>query len=112
MTTKRNIYKDAEHPFAQFIRIVGKGKNGARSLSYDEAYQAFSMILKNEVLDELVAKFYKREFWDKMFGDSITDQQVAQLMFDTKVNQTGGFNFLMSNALNKSGKTKYFYYEI
>ena len=51
MTTKRNIYKDAEHPFAQFIRIIGKGKNGARSLSYEEAYQAFSMILKNEVLD-------------------------------------------------------------
>ena len=51
MNTKRNIYKDFEHPFAQFVRIVGKGKNGARSLTYDEAYQAFSMILKNEVLD-------------------------------------------------------------
>ena len=40
MNTKRNIYKDAEHPFAQYIRIVGKGKTGARSLTYDEAYQA------------------------------------------------------------------------
>ena len=26
MNTKRNIYKDFEHPFAQFIRIIGKGK--------------------------------------------------------------------------------------
>ena len=46
MPTKRNLYKDFEHPFAQYVRIVGKGKNGARSLSYDEAYQAFRMILK------------------------------------------------------------------
>ena len=44
MNTKRNIYKDVEHPFAQYIRIIGKGKNGARSLTYDEAYHAFSMI--------------------------------------------------------------------
>ncbi len=26
MNTKRNIYKDAEHPFAQYVRILGKGK--------------------------------------------------------------------------------------
>ena len=54
---KRNIYKDAEHPFAQFIRIIGKGKTGARSLNYDEAYQAFSMILRNEVLDVQLGAF-------------------------------------------------------
>lgn len=54
---KRNIYKDAEHPFAQFIRIIGKGKTGARSLTYDEAYQAFSMILRNDVLDVQLGAF-------------------------------------------------------
>ena len=54
---KRNIYKDAEHPFAQFIRIIGKGKTGARSLTYDEAYQAVSMILRNEVLDVQLGAF-------------------------------------------------------
>lgn len=57
MNTKRNLYKDFEHPFAQFVRIVGKGKNGARSLSYDEAYQAFSMILKDEVMDVQLGAF-------------------------------------------------------
>ncbi|AXQ21759.1 glycosyl transferase family protein [Acinetobacter wuhouensis] len=57
MNTKRNLYKDFEHPFAQFVRIVGKGKNGARSLTYDEAYQAFSMILKDEVLDVQLGAF-------------------------------------------------------
>ena len=56
-TQQRNLYKDFEHPFAQFVRIIGKGKNGARSLTYDEAYQAFSMILNNEVLDVQLGAF-------------------------------------------------------
>ncbi len=73
MNTKRNIYKDFEHPFAQYVRIVGKGKNGARSLCYDEAYQAFSMILKNEVLDVQLGAFLmllrvKEESVDELAG--------------------------------------------
>ena len=27
----------SEHPFAQYVRILGKGKTGSRSLSFDEA---------------------------------------------------------------------------
>lgn len=38
-----------EHPFAEFIRILGKGRNGSRGLTYDEAYQAMSMIMADEV---------------------------------------------------------------
>ncbi len=57
MNTKRNIYKDAEHPFAQYVRILGKGKTGSRSLSYEEAHQAFTMILKGEVLDVQLGAF-------------------------------------------------------
>ena len=73
MNTKRNIYKDVEHPFAQFVRIIGKGKNGARSLSFDEAYQAFSMILKDEVLDVQLGAFLmllrvKEESVDELAG--------------------------------------------
>jgi anthranilate phosphoribosyltransferase len=73
MNTKRNLYQDFEHPFAQFVRIVGKGKNGARSLSYDEAYQAFSMILKGEVLDVQLGAFLmllrvKEESVDELAG--------------------------------------------
>jgi len=37
-----------EHPFAQYVRILGKGKSGTRSLSLEEAREAFSMILNNE----------------------------------------------------------------
>ena len=73
MTTKRNLYKDFEHPFAQFVRIVGKGKNGARSLTYDEAYQAFKMILDDEVLDVQLGAFLmllrvKEESIDELAG--------------------------------------------
>lgn len=39
-----------EHPFAEYIRILGKGKKGSRDLTEDEAYTAMSKILRNEVL--------------------------------------------------------------
>ncbi|OTG66602.1 glycosyl transferase family protein [Acinetobacter silvestris] len=73
MDNKRNLYKDYEHPFAQYVRIVGKGKNGARSLTYNEAYQAFSMILKGEVLDVQLGAFLmllrvKEESVDELTG--------------------------------------------
>ena len=38
-----------EHPFASYIRILGKGKRGSRSLSEEEAEQAMGMILDGEV---------------------------------------------------------------
>ena len=73
MNTKRNIYKTEEHPFAQYVRILGKGKTGSRSLSYAEAYQAFSMILKGDVLDVQLGAFLmllrvKEESVDELAG--------------------------------------------
>lgn len=38
-----------EHPFAEFIKILGKGKKGSRDLTQDEAYRAMAMILANQV---------------------------------------------------------------
>ncbi|TCK18148.1 anthranilate phosphoribosyltransferase [Thiogranum longum] len=38
-----------EHPFAEYIRIIGKGKNGARPLTEEEAWKAMCMILRDEV---------------------------------------------------------------
>lgn len=38
-----------EHPFAEYIRILGKGKKGSRSLTMDEAYKAMSMVMRDEV---------------------------------------------------------------
>lgn len=73
MNTRKNLYKELEHPFAQYVRIIGKGKNGARSLTYEEAYQAFSMILKQEVLDVQLGAFLmllrvKEESVDELAG--------------------------------------------
>ncbi len=38
-----------EHTFAQYVRILGRGKKGSRSLTKDEAFEAMRMILNNEV---------------------------------------------------------------
>ena len=38
-----------EHPFAEYIRIIGKGKKGSRPLTQDEAYLSMKMIMANEV---------------------------------------------------------------
>lgn len=46
-----------EHPFAETIRILGKGKKGSRSLTQDEAYRAMKMILADEVLPEQLGAF-------------------------------------------------------
>ncbi|KAA8734748.1 glycosyl transferase family protein [Acinetobacter qingfengensis] len=72
-TTKRNFYALEEHPFAQYVRILGKGKTGSRSLTYDEAYQAFTMILKGDVLDVQIGAFLmllrvKEESVDELAG--------------------------------------------
>ena len=38
-----------EHPFAEFIKILGKGKRGSRPLTQDEAYRAMKMIMTDQV---------------------------------------------------------------
>ncbi|MBU0539278.1 MAG: glycosyl transferase family protein, partial [Gammaproteobacteria bacterium] len=46
-----------EHPFAQYVRILGKGKTGSRSLSEAEAHHAMGMILRGEVEDVQLGAF-------------------------------------------------------
>lgn len=53
----KNLYRDAEHPFAPYVRILGKGKTGSRSLSFAEARNAMGMILRKEVLDVQLGAF-------------------------------------------------------
>ncbi len=38
----------AEHPLAPYLRILGKGKTGTRSLEREEARRAFGMILRGD----------------------------------------------------------------
>jgi anthranilate phosphoribosyltransferase len=46
-----------EHSFAQYIRILGKGRHGARSLTRDEAYAAMDMICQYDVEPEQISAF-------------------------------------------------------
>lgn len=43
------MLNQAEHPFAEFIKILGKGKKGSRPLTQEEAYRAMTMILAKQV---------------------------------------------------------------
>lgn len=54
---KYSIHKDSEHPFALYVRILGKGKTGSRSLTQTEAYHAMQMILNGEVEDIQLGAF-------------------------------------------------------
>ncbi len=45
------------HPFSQFIQILGKGKNGTRPLSQEEAYKAMKMITCYDVEPEQLGAF-------------------------------------------------------
>lgn len=38
-----------EHPFAPYIRILGKGRKGSRGLTQEEAYDSMKMILRGDV---------------------------------------------------------------
>lgn len=46
-----------EHPFASFVRILGKGKSGTRSLTREEAADAMGMILDDKVRPEQLGAF-------------------------------------------------------
>jgi anthranilate phosphoribosyltransferase len=46
-----------EHPFAETVRILGKGKKGSRPLTQEEAYHAMKMILADEVLPVQLGAF-------------------------------------------------------
>ncbi len=51
------ISNNTEHPFAEFIRILGKGKKGSRPLTQNEAYLAMRMILADEIEDIQLGAF-------------------------------------------------------
>ncbi len=62
-----------EHPFAQYVRLLGKGKTGSRNLTRDEAKSAMTMILKSEVEPEQLGAFmmlmrYQEESGEELAG--------------------------------------------
>ncbi|EWC40106.1 glycosyl transferase family protein [Stutzerimonas stutzeri] len=68
-----NIETPAEHPFAVYVRILGKGKRGARDLTRDEAREAMGMLLDGKVEDAQLGAFlmllrHKEESAEELAG--------------------------------------------
>jgi anthranilate phosphoribosyltransferase len=62
-----------EHPFAEFVRILGKGKRGARPLTREEALRAMGMVLDGQVEDTQLGAFlmllrHKEESAEELAG--------------------------------------------
>lgn len=67
------IVTPAEHPFAVFVRILGKGKRGARDLTREEAREAMGMLLDGKVEDTQLGAFlmllrHKEESAEELAG--------------------------------------------
>lgn len=62
-----------EHPFAVFVRILGKGKRGARDLTRGEAREAMGMLLDGQAEDTQLGAFlmllrHKEESAEELAG--------------------------------------------
>lgn len=79
-----NLITPAEHPFAQYVRILGKGKRGARGLTREEAREAMTQLLAGKVEDTQLGAFlmllrHKEESAEELAGftDAIRQQLTA-----------------------------------
>jgi anthranilate phosphoribosyltransferase len=68
-----NLITPEEHPFAQFVRVLGKGKRGARGLTREEAREAMGMLLDGKVEDAQLGAFlmllrHKEESAEELAG--------------------------------------------
>lgn len=59
--------------------------------------------MKNLKYDSAVA-IYKRKFWDKIKGDDIKNQNVANTIYDAYVNQSGWTRKMIEDTLQNTGK--------
>jgi len=85
-----NLITPAEHPFAHFVRILGKGKRGARDLTREEAYEAMGLLLDDKVEDTQLGAFlmllrHKEESAEEMagFAEAVRERlQVPRIAVD------------------------------
>jgi anthranilate phosphoribosyltransferase len=79
-----------EHPFAEIVRILGKGKKGSRPLTQDEAYKAMKMILADEVLPIQLGAFLmlmrvKEETAEELAGFAQAGREFFKFSHDVHV---------------------------
>ena len=68
-----NLVAPPEHPFAPFVRILGKGKRGARNMTREEAREAMGLLLDGKVEDTQLGAFlmllrHKEESAEELAG--------------------------------------------
>jgi len=64
--------------------VGGETKYGISKRAYPD------LDIKNLTLDQ-AKEIYKKDYWDRIKGDEIVDQHIADLLFDTAVNM-GAYN--------------------
>ena len=62
-----------------------------------------NFVIPNPKLDAMVKELFKKEYWDRMRGDTISSQSVANIFFDTFIN-SGKAGAIMQTTLNHMGK--------
>ncbi len=77
-----------EHPFAEYVRILGKGKTGSRNLTREEAAEAMRMILAGEVEPVQLGAFlmlmrHQEESGEELAGFVDAANQLLQLPAET-----------------------------
>lgn len=82
-----------EHPFAQYIRILGRGKRSGRSLTEDEAYQAMSLLLHQQVEEVQIGAFLllirvREETTDELVGFAKAAREYCAQHLPTRLNAT------------------------
>jgi len=90
----KNQYTTAEHPFAQYVRILGKGKTSSRSLTLDEARDAMSMIIAGDVEPVQLGAFLmllrvKEESPDELAGFVMAARTGLQAQRDAALAEAG-----------------------
>lgn len=58
--------------------------------------------VKDMALDSMVADFYKKNFWDRIYLDMVKDSNLQQIIFDAFVNSGSNAIKLLQNVLNNS----------
>lgn len=62
-------------------------------------------IINNPKLENLVIAFYKLNFWDKIKGDFISNQTLANFVYDFSVNTGSGIRLINKAITGKDGAT-------
>lgn len=74
------------HPSLQIWNIVDEIKNNLKPFDKTKYKELEKLCLNNENFKACMQDFYKKEFWDKIKGDELESQEVANALYDFAVN--------------------------